>query len=113
MAGLIFDLVSLHGQLAHVEFTQEQLRIEQKLVARLVALACGFVAFLLVNGVLLAAAWDSPYRILAALALPSLNGLMAVFAWRRYRTLDRIPDPGFAVSRRELKADLTLLGRTP
>jgi uncharacterized membrane protein YqjE len=107
--GAMLLQAGLHGQLLRVEWAQEKSRLLKLVMATLL----GFVSvlgLLATLGILvLAIYWDTPYRILAVLALVALCALGMAFAWRQCRSQAALGSNSFAASRSELAADLELL----
>ncbi|MEO4046035.1 phage holin family protein [Pseudomonas sp. CAU 1711] len=100
---------ALHGQLAQQEWAQEKTRLQQLLLAGLLGFACLLVLLLLLNALLLALSWDTPYRFATLLGLPLSHALGCALAWRRIRMLLARGDTSFAATREELATDITLL----
>lgn len=99
----------LHGQLARVEWAEEKARLLRMLAMALLGFACLLCTLLFAGAVLLAACWDTPYRVPAALLLLGLYGLGVSTAWRRFRKLSALSESSFAATRDELASDLALL----
>lgn len=100
---------ALHGQLARVEWAQEKNRLTQMLLLTLLGFAGLLCLLLLVNALVLALSWATPYRIPTLLGLLLAHGLGCLLAWRRLRTLAARSSQGFAATRAELAADIALL----
>jgi uncharacterized membrane protein YqjE len=68
------------------------------------------IVLLVFTGVLaLALAWDTAYRIPVAATLVALHAIGCAFAWYRLKSLSRRGAQSFAVTRRELSADLAAI----
>jgi uncharacterized membrane protein YqjE len=95
--------------LARIEWAAEK----QRLLRRLSLLAVGFALFacaLLALGALaLVLAWDTPWRVAVAIALPLVYGSLAAFTAWRLQVDAANSGPAFAATRQELAADLALL----
>jgi uncharacterized membrane protein YqjE len=102
-------LLSLHLQLARVEWAQERQRLEQAFSARLIRFACLLSSVLFVSALALALAWDTPYRIPVAVALAIAHGSVTVMAWRRVSVLSEQGEQRFALTRAQIDKDRALL----
>jgi uncharacterized membrane protein YqjE len=107
--GALWVQALLHGQLAQVEWEEEKNRLLKMLALTLLGFACLLSAALFAGGLLLAAAWDTAYRIPAGAGLTLLYGFGAAVAWRRFQALSELGRGSFAASREELAADAALL----
>lgn len=105
----LFTQATLHGQLARVEWAEEKSRLLQMLAFGLLGCASLLCVLLAAGALVLAFSWDTPYRILAAIALLAAYGLGAVYAWVRLKALSARGSQAFAATREELTADLALL----
>jgi uncharacterized membrane protein YqjE len=107
--GALWTQAALHGELARIEWAAEK----QRLLRRLSLLAVGFALFacaLLALGALaLVLAWDTPWRVAVAIALPLVYGSLAAFTAWRLQVDAANSGPAFAATRQELAADLALL----
>ena len=104
--------VSLHGQLAWVEWGQEKNRLLKMLLVTLLGFAALLCAMLAAGVLLLSVSWDTAYRIPAVLALLVLYALGAGIAWRRFVALSALSSHSFAATREEFAADIALLKST-
>lgn len=105
----LFTQVTLHGQLARVEWAAEKTRLLRMLVIGLLGFAGLLCVMLAAGALVLAFSWDTPYRIAAAIALLAAYGLVVGFAWIRLRALSAQSSQTFAATREELAADIALL----
>lgn len=105
----LFTQVTLHGQLARVEWAEEKSRLLRVVVFGLLGFA-GLLCLMLAAGALvLAFSWDTPYRTVAAIAVLAAYGLVAAIAWIRLKALSAQGSQTFAATREELAADIELL----
>jgi len=99
----------LHGQLARVEWEEEKNRLLAMLLATLFGFACLLCVLLSTGALVLAATWETAFRIPAFVCLILLYGIGAGAAWRRLQAGVALGDQAFAASREELAADAVLL----
>lgn len=109
--GTLLAQALLHGRLAHVEWQQEKQRLLRMLAITLLGLACLLCALLFAGGLVLAAAWDSAWRLPAVAGLVLLYGAATGLAWRHFQRLAVLGEGAFAGLREELAADAALLKR--
>jgi uncharacterized membrane protein YqjE len=108
--GALLAQARLHGQLVRVEWEEEKIRLLKLLVAALLVFS-GLLCFMLFAGIaVLAASWDSGYRIAVAVTLVAVYALGAALAWLWFKAL--AARQSFAATREELAADLALLRST-
>lgn len=107
--GAMFDQAVLHGRLARIEMEEEKHRLTRLLVIVLLGFACLLCVMLFAGGTVLAAAWDTGYRMHVAIGLILLNAVGVVIAWRRFQAWSALSGNVFAASREELAADAALL----
>lgn len=107
--GALSVQASLHGQLAQVEWEEEKNRLLRMLVVTLLGFACLLCVLSFSGGLLLAATWDTAYRIPAAAGLVVAYGFGVAVAWQRFQALSALGGKVFAASREELAADAALL----
>jgi len=107
--GPLFAQALLHGKLAGVEWEEEKNRLLRMLAAALFGFACLLCALLFAGGLVLAATWETAYRVPALATLVILFGFGAVAAWRRFKAWSALADQSFAASREELAADAAVL----
>jgi uncharacterized membrane protein YqjE len=108
-SGALLAQAALHGQLWRVEWAAEKHRFMQVLIVTLAGFACLLCFMLGMGALLLALGWDTPYRLLIALALVVVYGLGFWLAWRRFVALVAAGELAFAGSREELAADVNML----
>jgi uncharacterized membrane protein YqjE len=105
---LLLQLLLL-ARLARVEWREERQRLLHMLGVAVLGFACLLSALLFTGGLVLAAAWDTGYR------LPAFVGLVLVYtagiavAWHRLRTLAAHGEQSFSALREELAADAAVL----
>ena len=107
--GALFDQARLHGQLARIEWEEAKNHWLKMLVAALFGSVCLLCCMLFAGELVLVVAWDTAYRIPAALGLVLLFGMGSAVAWRRFQIWSASGGVFFATSREELAADLALL----
>ena len=107
--GALLVQALLHGQLARIEWQEEKQRLLQMLAITLLGFACLLCVLLFAGGLLLAATWDTAWRLPAFAGLVLLYGAALAMAWRRFQTLAALGDRAFAGLRAELAADAALL----
>jgi uncharacterized membrane protein YqjE len=105
----LWTQATLHGELARIEWAAEK----QRLLRRLALLAVGFAlascALLALGALALVLAWETPWRVTVAVALPLVYGSLAALAAWRLKVDAANATPAFAATRQELAADLALL----
>jgi len=107
--GALWTQATLHGELARIEWAVEKQRLQRRLSLLAVGFALGACALLALGALALVLAWDTPWRVTVAVALPLVyGGLAALVAWR-LRVDAANSGPAFAATRQELAADLALL----
>jgi len=99
----------LHGQLARIELEEEKNRLLKMLAATLLGFACLLCVLLFAGALVLAATWETRYRIGACAGLVILYGIGTAAAWRYFQAWSAQNDQSFAASREELAADAALL----
>ena len=99
----------LHAQLAGIEWEQEKHRLLKMLAITLLGFAFLICMMLCAGGLLLAACWDTPYRLAALAGLTLFYGLGTAIAWRRFQLSSSLGGHIFAASLEELAADAALL----
>jgi uncharacterized membrane protein YqjE len=99
----------LHGQLARIELEEEKNRLLKMLAATLLGFACLLCVLLFAGALVLAASWETRYRIEACAGLVILYGIGTAAAWRCFQAWSAQSGRSFAASREELAADAALL----
>lgn len=107
--GALWTQAGLHGELARIEWAAEKRRLLRQLALLAFGLALATGALFAAGALLLVIAWDTPWRLAAALALPLLYTAAAVVVAWRLRVGAARAVPAFAATRQELAADLALL----
>ena len=105
----ILAQAALHGQLARVEWAQEKSRLTNMLVAALLGFAAVLCVMLFAGVLVIAASWDSAYRVPAAIMLISVYAVGIAVAWRRLQALSALGEQAFAATREEFAADIALI----
>jgi uncharacterized membrane protein YqjE len=105
----LFAQLALHGQLVRIELAEERNRLLKMAVATLVCFIGLLCTLILAGVVALAFAWDTPYRIPAAIAVVGVFVLVTGLALWRLRVLSALGSQSFAATREEIAADLALL----
>lgn len=105
----LFAQLALHGQLVRIELAEERSRLLKMVVAALVCFVALLCALILAGIVALSFAWDTPYRIPAAIAVVGVFVLVTGLALWRLRVLSALGRRSFAATREEIAADLALL----
>jgi uncharacterized membrane protein YqjE len=99
----------LHGQLARIELEEEKNRLLKMLAATLLGFACLLCVLLFAGALVLAATWETRFRIEACAGLVILYGIGTAAAWRYFQDWSAQSNQTFAASREELAADAALL----
>lgn len=102
----LFSQVTLHGQLARIEWAEEMNRLQKMFVAALLGFVCLLCAMLF-SGVLVLS-WLTEYRIPVLIFMIASYGIGAGMAWQRFQCLFSQSDKTFAATRNELAADAAL-----
>lgn len=98
-------------RLARIEWQQERLRLLHMLGVGLIGFACLLAVMLFSGGLLVAAAWDTGYRLPALLGLVLIYGAGLGLAWRRLQTISALGEQSFSALREELAANAAVLKR--
>ena len=107
--GALFAQGLLHAQLAGIEWEEEKNRLLKMLAIAVFGVACLLCTLLFAGGLVLAATWETAYRLPALAALVILSGAGAAVAWRRFQDCAALSRKSFMASRQELAADMALL----
>jgi uncharacterized membrane protein YqjE len=107
--GALIDQLALHGQLVHIQFKEEKIRLLKMFIVTLMGLGCLLCLMLFVGIFVLAFYWNTEYRIPAAILLIAIYALGCGVAWFRLKTLLALGDQAFASTREELAADIAML----
>lgn len=111
--GVIFTQSGLHGELARIEWAEEKLRLLRMLLALLLGVVFLLCCLLCASALVLALAWDTPYRIAALVFLIVAHGIGVGIAWWRFQLLSARSTQAFAATREELAADIALFEGPP
>lgn len=105
----LVDQAALHGQLIRVGWAEEKARLLSMLTLLWLG-AVGLICMLLGTGALvLALAWDTPYRIPAVLTWILACAIGSGIVWRRLQGMVARGSHSFEASFAELAADVALL----
>ena len=99
----------LHARLASVEWQEEKQRLLRMLLITLLGFACLLCVMLFGGGLLLAATWDTAFRLPTLAALVLAYGAGAAVAWRHFQATAELGALAFAALREELATDAALL----
>lgn len=108
-AAAFFTRISLHGQLARVEWAEEKTRLLRMLLVTLLGFASLLCVLLFAGALTVALTWNTEHRLQALIALTALYGLGTLVALRRFLALASQGDQSFAAIREELLADAEML----
>lgn len=101
--------VALHGQLVRVEWEEEKSRLLQMMAMMILAFVCGLCIVIFVGVLVLAASWDTPYRIHSLIGVIVTYALGVGFAYYKIRQLAARSSQAFSATREELAADIALI----
>jgi len=104
----LFSQVTLHGQLARIEWAEEKNRLQKMFVASLLGFACLLCVMLFFGVLVLLLSWSTEYCIPVLILIIVFYGIGAGMAWRRFQYLFSQGDQTFAATRNELAADAAL-----
>lgn len=108
-SGTLLAQITLHCQLAQVEWAQEKIRLMKMMAFTLLGFAC-LLCVMLFGGVLvLIVSWDTAYRLASASLLIAFYGLGAGIAWHRFQSLAARGNQVFAATREEIAADIAVI----
>lgn len=107
--GALLVQAFVHGQLAHIEWQEEKQRLLRLLAVTLLGFACLLCVLLFAGGLLVAATWDTAWRLPAFAGLVLFFAVALALAWRRFQRVAALGDQAFAGLRQELAADAALL----
>jgi len=104
----LFSQVTLHGQLAQIEWAEEKIRLQKMFVSALLGFVC-LLCVMLFSGVLvLLLSWSTDYRIPVLVLIIASYGVGVGMAWKRFQYYFSQSDQTFAATRNELAADAAL-----
>ena len=104
----LFSQVTLHGQLARIEWAEEKNRLLKIFVAALLGFACLLCIMLFAGVLALLFSWATEYRIPVLILMLVLYGIGAGMAWKHMQYLTAQSDRSFSATRDELAADADL-----
>ncbi len=107
--GALLTQVSLHGQLASVEWAEEKTRLLKMLVVVLLGFSCLLCLMLFAGALVLVLGWNTAYRLQAVAGLIAFFALGTALAWRRFQALSALSSQSFVATREELAADMALI----
>lgn len=105
----MIDQLASYRQLLGIEWEEERSRLIGMLVGALVGLIFFVGLIFALSCVVLILAWDTQYRLTAALALAGFFAIGVAFAWHRLKTLMRQGQQSFLVTRTELSTGINQL----
>lgn len=108
--GVLLAQSGLHGELARVEWAEEKVRLLHMMLALLFGVVFLMVGLLCASALVLALAWDTPYRIAVLVLLVVVHASGVGIAWWRFHILSARSAQAFAATREELAADIALFG---
>ena len=105
----IFAQVSLHAELAQVEWQQEKERLSKIIALTLMGFACFLCLIFFLGLFAIALSWDTEYRIHVFVGL--ILSYVVALAWAAFkiRSLAALGEKSFAATRAELAADIDLI----
>ena len=107
----LFAQVTLHAQLAQVEWEEEKQRLAKMLVFTLMGFACFLCLLLFVGAFVLTLSWDTQFRIPVFIALIFCYFLALLWAGFKLFLLAEQGSNSFAGTRAEIAADIALMKR--
>jgi uncharacterized membrane protein YqjE len=107
--GALLAQALLHAELAGIEWQEEKQRLLRLLVIILLGFTCVLGGLLFAGLLVLAAAWDTTWRLPMGIAVVLLYVGGAATAWRHLQATVALGEQAFAASRAELAADAALL----
>jgi uncharacterized membrane protein YqjE len=108
-SGAVFAQVSLHAELAQVEWQQEKERLSKIIALTLMGFACFLCLIFFLGLFAIALSWDTEYRIHVFVGL--ILTYIAALGWAGFkiRSLAALGENSFAATRAEIAADIDLL----
>lgn len=107
--GALSAQAALHGQLMRVEWQEEKSRLMQLLIMTAIAFVCGLCIFIFLGLLVLAASWDTTYRLHSLAIVIITYALGAGFCWYQIRKIAARSSQTFIATREELAADIALI----
>jgi len=113
LLGAVWEHAEIRLELLTLELAEERQRVMNAAVAGglmivFAALTCAFIGV----GILLAA-WDTPYRLVAAAAVPAVFAIAGFIAWFSLRKLIGRQSPLFRHSLAEWRRDVEAIRNPP
>ena len=96
------DLLSDHAELFALELQEQKRHSSQQLLWLGLSAACGFMLFLLLNGLLLVLFWHS-YQHLLLLAMSAFYAVLGMLCIWRIKSAQRNAQPPFSATLEEIK----------
>jgi len=107
----LVNQLSLHGQLAQIEWAEEKNRLLKMFIIALVGFAC-LLCFMLFAGFLgLMLSWASVYRIPVIILMITIYGFGVFVSWHKFKKLSVQGDQAFLATRDEIASDLAIFRR--
>ena len=107
--GALCTQAGLYGQLAHIEWLEEKIRLRNMLLMALLGFASVLCVMLFTGIAALALSWETAYRLPAVIALLLFYAAGMALAWYRLSALSASGSRSFAALREELSIDAALL----
>jgi uncharacterized membrane protein YqjE len=107
----LFAQVTLHAQLAQVEWEEEKQRLSSMLVFMLMGFACFLCLLFFIGAFVLTLSWDTQFRIPVFIALIFCYFLALLWAGFKLHLLAEQGSNSFAGTRAEIAADIALIKR--
>ena len=96
------DLLSNHAELFALELQEQKRHSSQQLIWFSLTAACGFMLFLLLNGLVIVMFWQ-PYEHLLLLAMAAFYTVLGVLCIWRVKSAQRHAQAPFSATLQELK----------
>ncbi len=107
----LFAQVTLHAQLAQVEWEEEKQRLSSILIFMLMGFACFLCLLFFIGAFVLTLSWDTQFRIPVFIALIFCYFLTLVWVGFKVSLLNQKGSNSFAGTRAEIAADIALIKR--
>jgi uncharacterized membrane protein YqjE len=107
----LFAQVTLHAQLAQVEWEEEKQRLAKMLIFTLMGFACFLCLLFFFGAFVLTLSWDTQFRIPVFIALIFCYFLALLWAGFKLTLLAEQGSNSFASTRAEIAADIALIKR--
>jgi uncharacterized membrane protein YqjE len=101
--------LATRGELFSIEYAEEKERFFDAAIAAAVVVVAGLFALGFAGLLALFWAWDTPYRMHVAIALPLIFGVVAAGGWWGFKATVARPSALFRTSLVELRRDIEAL----